>query len=231
MQAMTQSPSPLRDLGLLLGALGALSLGACSNPAEEVAAATVNEATETAAAPEAEAEAEEPEAPAARQSLAISGDASKVEFTGAKVTGSHDGGFRDFAGTIDFDPAAPTNSTIEVTIQTSSIFTDSDRLTGHLKSDEFFDVANIPTAVFRSTAIAEGGAGEATHTITGDLTLHGVTKSISFPATVSVSAAEVAATSEFAIDRQDFGITYPGMPDDLIRDEVVIRLDLHAPRS
>ncbi|MEO0324030.1 MAG: YceI family protein [Myxococcota bacterium] len=229
---MTQSPSRFRDLGLLLGALGVLSLGACSNPAEDVPAATVNEnaAPEPAAEPAAEAEPE-PEAAPARQSLAISGEASKVEFTGAKVTGSHDGGFRDFAGTIDFDPATPTRSTIEVTIQTASIFTDSDRLTGHLKSDEFFDVENMPTASFRSTAIADGGEGEATHTITGDLTLHGVTKSISFPATVSVSDAEVAATSEFAINRQDFNITYPGMPDDLIRDEVIIRLDLHAPRS
>ena len=230
MQAMTQSPGRLRDLGLLMGALGALSLGACSNPADDVAAATVNETPEPAAEPEAEAP-EAAEAPPARQALTISGDASKVEFTGAKVTGSHDGGFREFAGTIDFDPATPTNSTIEVTIQTASLFTDSDRLTGHLKSDDFFDVENMPTAVFRSTAIAAGGEGDATHTITGELTLHGVTKSISFPATVSVSDAEVAATSEFAINRQDFGITYPGMPDDLIRDEVVVRLDLHAPRS
>ena len=67
--------------------------------------------------------------------------------------------------------------------------------------------------------------------ITGDLTLHGVTKRISFPATVAVSDAQVQASSEFSINRKDFGINYPGMQDDLIRDLVVIKLSLALPRQ
>jgi polyisoprenoid-binding protein YceI len=67
--------------------------------------------------------------------------------------------------------------------------------------------------------------------ITGDLTLHGVTKRVSFPATISVSDVRVDANAEFSINRQDYGITYPGMPDDLIRDLVVIKLSLQLPRQ
>ena len=65
-------------------------------------------------------------------------------------------------------------------------------------------------------------------TVTGNLDLHGVTKSISFPASISVGEQEITATAEFSINRFDFGIVYPGMTDDLIREEVVISFDLKA---
>jgi len=57
----------------------------------------------------------------------------------------------------------------------------------------------------------------------------GTKKSISFPATVAVAADKVSVKSEFVINRKDWGIVYPGMADDLIRDEVVVKLDLNAP--
>jgi len=79
----------------------------------------------------------------------------------------------------------------------------------------------------RSTEIRREGEGLV---ISGDLTLHGVTRQISFPATASATETEVSATAEFSINRQDFGIAYPGMPDDLIRDLVVIKLSLALPR-
>ena len=98
----------------------------------------------------------------------------------------------------------------------------------HLKSPDFFDVEKFPTATFKSTAIEKTDDG---HTITGDLTLHGVTKRVSFPATVTVTDGQVTANSEFSINRNDFGIVYPGMPDDLIRDLVVIKLSRALPRQ
>ncbi|MBW2161890.1 MAG: YceI family protein [Deltaproteobacteria bacterium] len=75
---------------------------------------------------------------------------------------------------------------------------------------------------------AEPTSGDG-HTIAGDLTLHGVTKRISFPATIEATGSEVSATAEFSINRQDYGISYPGMRDDLIRDLVVIKLSLKLP--
>jgi polyisoprenoid-binding protein YceI len=72
--------------------------------------------------------------------------------------------------------------------------------------------------------------GGATHTVTGDLELRGVKKSITYPATIKVTGDAVSLDSEFAINRKDFRITYAGRADDLIRDEVVLRLSGRAPR-
>ncbi|HAB16177.1 MAG TPA: hypothetical protein DCE44_06985, partial [Verrucomicrobiales bacterium] len=63
---------------------------------------------------------------------------------------------------------------------------------------------------------------------TGNLNLHGVTKSISFPATVQLAPDAVTLKAEFAINRRDFNINFPGMPNDLIRDNVVLNLDIKA---
>jgi polyisoprenoid-binding protein YceI len=207
---------------LVTGLLG------CEDPADSVPAAEVA-ASETAAAVTAAAEATAPAASV--ETLALSPERTTIAFVGSKVTGSHDGGFRDFTGSIAFDPSAPERSRIEVTIQTASLFADNDDLTTHLKSAEFFGVEEFPTARFESTEIRAGGEGNASHTITGRLTLHGQTQTIAFPANVTVASDSVRATSEFSIDRTQFGMVYPGRADDLIRDRVVIKLDLTAPRS
>lgn len=150
--------------------------------------------------------------------------ASKVGFIGSKITGSHNGGFEKFQGQITLVDGNPIGSKVEVTIDTTSLWADDERLTGHLKSPDFFDVEGHPTATFSSTEIAtdpEGG-----YQITGNLSLHGVVKQISFPALIDVVEGGVRAKSEFSINRFDFNIVYPGKPDDLIREEVVIQLDL-----
>jgi polyisoprenoid-binding protein YceI len=114
---------------------------------------------------------------------------------------------------------------VKVLIDTTSMWADDDRLTKHLKSPDFFDVESLPEAIFESTAIE---ATEAGYTVTGNLTLHGVTKSISFPAQMEIAPDRVTAQAEFFVKRFDFDIVYPGKPDDLIRDEVVIKFDLVA---
>jgi polyisoprenoid-binding protein YceI len=207
---------------LLLLTLGVVVSG-CKDPGANVTPAVVESPPETKAEPAAGGE------PAAKgtASLVINPSNSKIEFVGAKVTRSHDGGFTDFAGKVEL--AEPIEqSRIEVAIQTASLYADEAKLTKHLKSPDFFDVEKFPTATFRSTEIKKEAEG---HTITGDLTLHGVTKRISFPATIDATDAAVNASAEFSINRQDFGIAYAGMPDDLIRDLVVIKLSLGLPRQ
>jgi polyisoprenoid-binding protein YceI len=76
--------------------------------------------------------------------------------------------------------------------------------------------------------VTPGGDKGATHTITGNLEMHGVTKSISFPATIKFAPEAVDASSEFVINRKDFGIVYAGAADDLIKDEVALKLTIHA---
>jgi polyisoprenoid-binding protein YceI len=105
-----------------------------------------------------------------------------------------------------------------------------DKLAGHLKSADFFDVAKFPKATFSSTTIRPGSAPSAFN-ITGKLDLHGVSKPLTFPATIRLTPESVEATGEIKLNRKDFGIVYPGMPDDLISDEVTIQLKIHAERA
>lgn len=204
-------------------------LAACgSDHTEGVTPATVSEpvAAAAAAAPSS----------TGRETLAIDRASSSVGFTGAKITATHDGSFSDFDGTIELDPQDLTASSVRVTVQIASLSIEPERLAQHLLTPDFFDAPQFPTATFESTAVRAGGEGQiggraATHTITGNLTLRGRTRAISFPAVIAVEPSGVRAQSELTINRRDFGIVYPGMPDDLIADGVVIRFDVRAPRS
>lgn len=116
-----------------------------------------------------------------------------------------------------------------VDIDVSTVETDAPQLTEHLKSPDFFDVARFPKATFVSTAIvAKPGDKGATHAVTGDFEIHGVRKSITFPAKITTTADGVTVESEFSINRKDFGIVYAGKADDLIRDDVVLKLTVNA---
>lgn len=199
----------------------ACALVGCDNPAKGKSKAQVGEAKPAPA----------PSAPTLLR-YTIAPTESQIAFVGSKVTGKHEGSFGRFAGTVQvIESAKPETSRVSIDIETESVTTDAEKLTGHLKSPDFFDVAKYPKATFTSTEIRAGGEKGKSHTIVGNLALHGVQKSISFPADVTVAPDTVTANAEFWINRKDFGIVYPGMPDDLIRDEVVIKLAIRAPRA
>lgn len=150
---------------------------------------------------------------------------SKVSWVGQKVTGKHEGSFGVFGGIIELVGGDPTKSRVRAELDMTSLSTTPEKLAGHLKSADFFSVQEFPRATFVSTAIAM--AGEA-HAVTGNLTLHGVTRSITFPAKIVVTDAEVTVSADFSINRKEFGVVYPGKPDDLIADDVALKLELHA---
>jgi polyisoprenoid-binding protein YceI len=198
----------------------ALTYG-CSDPSANKSKATVTNA---------QAESNNTK-PASTEKLAISPDNSKIEFLASKVTRSHQGSFKQFSGSIDLTPNDITASQVKIDIETSSVVTDEDDLTKHLQSADFFDVAKFPKATFSSTKIASTNQAGSTYEITGNFDLHGVKKSITFPADIKVDADSVAVSAEFSINRKDFGIVYAGKADDLIRDGVVIKLTVKAPRK
>ncbi len=163
--------------------------------------------------------------------LAILPETSKIEFIGSKkIGGSHTGGFKTFNGTVDLVSGKAEVKGMAVDIDTKSIFADDDKLTGHLKNKDFFEVDTYPTAKFVTTEIKSGGDKGATHTLVGNLTLHGVTKSITIPATVKVDGTTMSLKSEFALNKNDFGMTFGG-PGNVIRAEVVIKLDVKAAKK
>ena len=117
------------------------------------------------------------------------------------------GTFGKFTGTAEVDAKAKELKSLSLEFDTNSVNTEFAKLTGHLKSPDFFDTREHPKASFVSKKVTAGTkAGE--YTVTGDLTLHGVTKSIKAPVTVAFSDAGFTLTSNFAIDRSEFGMNY-----------------------
>jgi len=195
---------------------GLIFLIACHDPAADTSKARTGEAAQVASP-----------AAAQGQKYLITPQNSKIEFIGSQITGKHNGSFGDFAGHIAY-AGSPENSQVNITIKADSITADAPDLTKHLKTPDFFDVAKYPEATFVSTAIKPGGENGATHTVTGNLTMHGVTKAITFPATINVTPDAATVESSFSINRKDFGITYAGPADNLIRNDVVLTLHVHA---
>jgi polyisoprenoid-binding protein YceI len=197
-----------------------LAVAACdNNPAKDKAQAKAAEPVAAAAAP------------ASAVKYTFSNADSKIDFVGAKVTGKHDGSFQTFTGTVNLVDNNPEKSSVSMEIDVASIKADDEKLTGHLKTPDLLDVAKYPKATFTSTAIKAGGDKGATHSVTGNLQLHGVTKSITFPATIKTAGDAVDVDAEFAVNRKDFGIVYPGMPNDLIKDDVLLKLRVRAKKA
>ncbi len=146
---------------------------------------------------------------------------TKIQFVCAHVGPKPEprkGGFGKFSGKAVAD--GKSLKSVSVEIDTASLFTEFDMLTTHLKSPDFFEVRRFPTAKFESTKIESGAGGRQ---ITGKLTLHGVTKEISFPAKVEVTEAGIVLVSEFTINRLDFGINYdPKKVEDKVALTVII---------
>jgi len=160
-------------------------------------------------------------ASAAEEKFALTGDNTKVTFTGTKKGGKHEGGFKKLTGTASLD-GDPATLKIEADIETDSLYSDTEKLTAHLKNPDFFGVKDNPKATFKTTKVEKSDKG---YTITGDLTLLGKTKPVTFPAAVEVKGDTLTITSEFKINRFDWGMTFgKGMVD----DAVAIKLSVTA---
>lgn len=206
-----------RSSALLITLVALLFICSCANPASDKPKAVTGEAAPVSNS--------SPAGPG--EKYLITSDTSKIEFVGSKVTGSHHGAFEKFSGAIDYIGETE-KSVVTIAIDMSSVMTDTPAVTKHLKTADFFDVAKYPQAIFNSTGIKAGGEKGATHTVSGNLMLHGVTKSVTFPATIAASPGVITVESSFAINRKDFGISFAGAADNLIRDEVLLTLRITA---
>ena len=118
---------------LFLVLASAVFLAACEDPAANKPKATTTNSTSNSTV-NTTANVPATNAPATGTALPISPENSKIEFTGSKVTGKHDGGFKQFSGTIDFVGNKPEDSKVSVEIDMNSLFTDTEDLTKHLKT-------------------------------------------------------------------------------------------------
>lgn len=162
---------------------------------------------------------------------------SKITWVGKKITGKHDGSFQKFKGIADVVATDVTKGSVAVVIDMDSITSEPAKLVAHLKSDAFFAVEKNPHAKFTSTSIvptaagAAGSAGAGTHTVNGTIEIRGVSKPVSFPATIRVTETSAELDGDMTINRQDFGVAYQGKADDLIEDNVTIHLEIRAKKE
>lgn len=159
---------------------------------------------------------------------------SEISFKIRHLLAKTSGRFTKFSGTIKVDTADISKSSVEVSIEAASVNTDNEGRDKHLQSPDFFDTAKFPSITFKSTSVKEVAKGKLE--VTGDFTLHGVTKKITFPITNAGTqpgmqpGVTVAGFIDGAltINRNDYGIkTYPGA----LGDDVAISLNIEAAKK
>ena len=122
-------------------------------------------------------------------------------------TAHRQGQFREFTGDISYDPSNPAATQVELTVYTDSVDLDNVEQEDLLRSDEFFDVARHPTMHFASTAVAPDADGGLL-SVTGDLTIRGITRQLTLPIQVMPDSSPGMTTFDttFQIDRTQFGL-------------------------
>jgi polyisoprenoid-binding protein YceI len=203
-------------------ALAALSFMACNNSTE-----TKVETTDKQIAAVAEGAA------------FILDSTSSITWTGSKPTGKHTGTFKLKEGSFSVKDGKLTGGSFLIDIN-SMINQDlpdaesKEKLVGHLKSADFFDVAKYPTAKFEISSVeasTDTSKKDITHIIKGNLTLKDSTKNVAIPANVTLDAKTLSAVATFSIDRTLWGMNYkgPNNPQDwVISKEVAIQLNVNA---
>jgi polyisoprenoid-binding protein YceI len=162
---------------------------------------------------------------------------SSVTFTIRHFVSEVDGRFKDFDGTIKYDAQHPADSSVQFTVQAASISTGNDDRDKHLKSPDFFDVAKFATLSFTSTKVTPKGSNA--FDVTGNLTIHGVTKTVTVPAsflgTIKTPQGEKAGfKSSFTINRMDYGVAWNRAVEgggSILGDDVKIDVKIEANRA
>jgi len=169
--------------------------------------------------------------------LKVNTSKSELTWNGKKVAGEHTGTIALKEGTITMDGAKLTGGKFVADLNsiTCTDLTDKEyngKLIGHLKSEDFFSVAKHPTATFVVTKATPKAAG--VYDVTGDLTIKGITKPVTFPVTVKSTAAGTEATGKLVVDRSKYDIKYnsksffENLGDKMINDDFSIDVKLVA---
>lgn len=181
------------------------------------------------------ATANRPAAATARSTWKLDPAHSMAEFKVRHMMISYvKGEFSGLSGVLNLDETDYTRSTVEASIPVATVRTSSEDLNAHLKNSDFFDVEKFPTMEFKSTGIRS--LGDRDFEVAGDLTIHGVTKSVTLgvdnlsePATDPWGNRRIGLSGSVRINRKDFGLTWNTpleLGGVLVGDEVTITLDV-----
>jgi polyisoprenoid-binding protein YceI len=149
------------------------------------------------------------------------------------------GTFTGVTGTVVYDPEKPAETSIDAVIDVNTVNTHDEKRDGHLKSPDFFDVGTYPSMTFKSKSVNSAATGS--HTVTGDLTLHGVTREVTLTAEdVSDEAKDpwgnfrIGVSIKGKIKRSDFGLSWNAALETggvMVGDEVKLEFDLELVKA
>jgi polyisoprenoid-binding protein YceI len=213
---------------LLIGFLTLSLIVSCTNQPEGEAAKT-GEASETEAKPSA----------AAKTYAVAKGN---VYWAATKIGGAHNGAFPVIRGKLSAENGVVTSGIFEIDINSMTEETLPEdkkaKFLGHMKSDQFFDAESHPTGQLSIVSVESlSGNAEANYTIKANLTLKGITKSVSFPAKITVSENRISVNSpKFTINRTEWDMKFKSAiigtaADKIIHDDVSLNIQLEADAS
>ena len=172
-------------------------------------------------------------AQAAPVTYKVDPDHSGVNFSIRHFVSNVPGRFKDFTGTIVQDKDNPAGSKVEFTVQAASIDTGNNDRDQHLRSADFFDVEKFPTLTFASNQVKP--VDKDTMEVTGDLTIHGVTKRVTIPVsflgTAKTPKSEKAGfETSFTVNRKDYGIVWNRVMDTgpILGDDVKVTISVEG---
>ena len=182
-----------------------------------------------------EAEQIDNKAAAGAKEVSVDVSASLINWVGTKVGGEHSGDMRIKSGSLKVDGGKIVGGSFVLDMASINV-TDLEgeskgKLEGHLKTGDFFEVEKFPEGKFEIASVEEKAGEKTTHIVKGNLTLKDKTVSIEIPASVKIDAATGAVEAnapQFLVDRQQFGISYKGMKDAPINDNMGIAIKLVA---
>jgi polyisoprenoid-binding protein YceI len=143
------------------------------------------------------------------------------------------GSFQKMTGTVQYEPEAPERASVNVEIDAASIDTGNEKRDAHLRSESFFEVEKFPTLKFVSSKVVKAGEGHLK--MTGNLTMHGVTREVTFdvegpvPPISTDRGRRSGATATTVINRKDFGLTWNRLIEGggvTVSDEVKLTIDI-----
>jgi polyisoprenoid-binding protein YceI len=175
---------------------------------------------------------------ASAKPVAIDTSSSSIKWVGKKVTGQHNGTVNLKSGEVDVEGNKVNGGHFEIDMTSIKVLDltdakDNAKLTGHLKSDDFFGVEKNPVATFKITSVKPlKGKKDANAEITGDLTIKGITNPVTFPAWVEAKDGKGSAKGKFPIDRTLYNVRYnsgkyvPNIGDKMIYDNFDVEIDI-----
>jgi polyisoprenoid-binding protein YceI len=175
------------------------------------------------------------QAAAGNETFKFEASRSTIGFRVHQFLGTTNGKFRQFSGNIDLDRQHPESSSVSARIQVNSIDTGIKKRDDHLRSPEFFNVAKFPEITFKSRNVKQ--TGPQSGDITGDLTMHGVTKAITLHVKLLTPMTDGARTrwevTTEPIKRRDFGLMFGGSAEAVsgISQDVGIKIEIEAVKS